>query len=491
LFSPKYQEFHPFQKENAIMLSSGKTCSLLSLIPCLLLSSILIQSCTSKQTPDDMNLSEFHKTYINSQPKVANSSESLRIYIDYSSGMYEAVTATMDFLKDVYSIASGRSQYFRVGKPDIPILIDNIDAPNSTPWNIANYNDPRSVLDKPIEMIVNDTEHTSVYITDFELVKSPRVLIEISQNGKKFRSQVDVSPWAVNSFYDWLNRGNSIDIFANQFTRRDNWIPVPQKQYVYVIVFTPYNQILDEKSFVNRMIAKLSNNNSQSIVHFNFSAADFRLEQKYPSKDRAGQHDYLNAYEIFDHKSEGYEYYNFNPKEVTNLILDEKQVDRRILHNIFLTKYSEAYADVDLALNVYDISQQYDKFVNAKSEEQKPVKENPETGQKDTSGQTLTHYDFSLGEPVPEMFELVFNKSSNEIGVKGHKNYTKPTDGSFYLLNVIINNVTFNNDKKIAGVLSWQDARGFEVGSLYNSLREAMERIKMQNKVLYSYYLKF
>ncbi len=447
---------------------------------------------SSKLDINENTLAEFHLKYISPSEPTEPPSDSLRVFIDYSDGMYEAIRSQMNFMRAVLAIANDpATRYYRVGANESPEPVSITD-PRYIPWSLSSYKDIRSVLDSPLDSIVSHPNGTSVYITDFELVKNPTAIMDFVQNGKVYKTQIDISPWATNRFSQWLKAGNSIDVFAGAFTRLNFWTHTSQNQHVYVIVFTPRRELNNPNAIVNRIATdKLVENSSGALFHFSFSLVDFRFKQNYPGVDRGGLHDNLNAFEIYNHATEHFEYYYLNLKELDALNGDKTLTDKRILHNLQFERIPQSFKDLDVGVRVYDITHEFARFLDWKASSLKPRPTNPEPGQGTPADTVLSTYTPQLGPELPEMFEAAFNRSQRELGIKLHTNYSSPGKNNFYLVSIVILDPKFSQQENSREVLSWTDARGFEVSSLFTSLNEAMERNAPRNSTLYNYYIRF
>jgi hypothetical protein len=215
----------------------------------------LLAACSPKTeyAIEPKDLAEFHGQYV-AQAEARPASDSIAVYIDYSKGMHEGIMASADFIRELFTMANTpRTVYYRVGTADRPPRID-INATANIPWNLGNYTDTRSVLDQAIRQITTG-DGTSVFITDFELVKGNQEL-QIVQNGKTFKTSIDISSWAVNEFQNWLKAGNAIDVFAKPFTKQNAWVPQSQSQHVYTLIFTPKALTENPEALVNRLLER-------------------------------------------------------------------------------------------------------------------------------------------------------------------------------------------------------------------------------------------
>ncbi len=418
---------------------------------------------------ESQNLTPFHTQYV-AQAQAPEASDSVSVYVDYSKGMHEGMVASMDFIKEMLTIVnSPKTVYFKAGASDTPPRI-SITATENIPWNLSNYTETRSVLDEPVRAITRDNR-TGVFITDFELVKGQQEL-QIVQNGQTFRTSIDISAWAVNEFEDWLKKGNAIDIFAKRFDKQNSWVPQTQRQYMYTLIFTPKAQIHEPSALINRLLDK-GYGSRGDLQHFRFSAEDIALQIKYQDKANIGGATDNAVPSGVQVAFPAFEYYQFSQKELFK-IPEYDANDTRFLKSLFLANAPVNYPDLKLDIQVYDITAEYQKYYDATT----PVE-----------GEKPKKYTFSAPSPVEDVFELDFTTKKKEIGLKLHPNFTGVEFRTLYKIDVVIDEARPQFENSLLSALKWTDARGFEVPSLASSLTEALSRINLKDRVIYTYYI--
>jgi hypothetical protein len=321
------------------------------------------------------------------------------------------------------------------------------------------------VLDEPVRRITAGNG-TAVFITDFELVKGKQEL-QVVQNGKTFRTSIDISAWAVNEFENWLRQGNAIDVFAQPFDKQNSWVPQTQQQHLYILVFTPKALVREPSALVNRLLEK-----QRGLKHFRFSAEDIALTGKYKDKANEGgatENAVPNAVQV----ATGFEFYSFGQKDLFK-IPEYSEKDTRFLKNLFLANAPVNYPGLQLEAKVYDITDEYQKYYDAV---------NPVEGEKKSK------YSFTASDPVEDVFVLDYNANKKEIGLKLHENFTGVEHRKLYKVDVVIKEAKPEFDNGLLSALKWTDARGFEVPSLAASLTEALSRINLKDRVIYTYYV--
>lgn len=415
------------------------------------------------------DLSRFHSQYV-AQAGAPEASDSLAVYIDYSKGMHEGVMASADFIRELLTMANTpKTVYYKVGAADVPPRI-NINATENIPWNIGNYTETRSVLDAPIRQITG-SNRTAVFITDFELVKGTQEL-QIVQNGKTFKTSIDISSWAVNEFESWLKAGNAIDIFAKPYTKQNAWVPQSQSQYLYTLIFTPKALTKNPAALVNRLLDQ-GYGSKGDLKHYRFSAEDVALRANYQDKaniggatDNAVPQVVQVAFPVFD-------YYMFRQKDLFS-IPEYSQNDTRFLQNLFLANAPVNYPDLKLDVRAYDITPEYTEYYNSLN----PVE-----------GEAKKKYAYDQPSPVEDVFQLAFDPKKKEIRVQLHPNFTGVDKQTLYKVDVVIEEARPQFDPVMVNALQWTDARGFQVPSLTASLTEALSRINLKDRTVYTYYI--
>jgi hypothetical protein len=439
--------------------------------PLLLLATGLLAACGNRAeyAVEPKDITQFHGQYV-AQATARPASDSMAVYIDYSKGMHEGIMASADFLRELLTMAnSPKTVYYKVGSADRPPQI-NINATENIPWNIGNYTETRSVIDEPVRQITNGNQ-TAVFITDFELVKGTQEL-QIVQNGKTFKTSIDISSWAVNYFETWLRDGNAIDIFAKPFTKQSAWVPQSQSQHVYTLVFTPKALTASPASLINRLMDR-GFGSQGDLKHYRFSAEDLALRSDYEDKANVGGATDNAVPQVVQVEYPVFEYYQFRQKDLMK-IPDYNPKDTRFLHRLFLDNAPVNYPNLKLDLKTYDITTEYTEYYNYLNPADEEAKKK---------------YAYHQPAPAEDVFTLAYNPGKKEIGVQLHPNFTGVERQTLYKADVVIQEARPQFDPQMLSALQWTDARGFVVPSLTASLTEALSRINLKDRVVYTYYI--
>ncbi|MCU0391388.1 MAG: hypothetical protein MUE81_09745 [Thermoflexibacter sp.] len=453
-----------------------KTCTFIALL--------FLYACSTSYN-DPQLLSEFHTKYVWKPSTEAKTNDSLDVYLDYSSGMYEAMYASLNIvINDVLNIAKDeKTKFYRAGAA-LPYLID-IEANDNIPSTTTNYKENRSVLDEPIRRIVKGNKQ-GVFITDFEFVPTGQKIFEAAMSdGSRIKTWVNTDAWATNLFEEWLKKGNQIDIYACKFK---------EKQFLYVLVFTPQSFIGKDNAFITRL-KQLNERLSDSFYHFSF----FNLKainsapQGY-DPTFGGLNENLAALDFVYTPERHFEYYELPLKDIETYINSETTVkDKRILRKIFLEGDIQFFDNIELELKTYRITNIFDLYQQSQNQAPPQYEIDPETGDSTlVSGQQMV-FSYTEGEEVKDVFDIAFNKENKEMGIKVRPDfYGTDNKNELYRIDIVLKNAVFKESPEMSKVLQWKDKQGFIVRSLYESIGEAMRRTEKlaKNKVLYRYYLK-
>lgn len=437
---------------------------------------------------DPQTLSEFHTKYV-WKPNSAQTkaSDSLEVYIDYSSGMYEAMYHSLNtVINDVLTIAKDeKTKFFRAGATS-PYQVD-IEASEHIPSTTTNYKENRSVLDEPIRRIVKGNKQ-GVFITDFEFVPTGQKVFEAAMpDGKRVKTWINPDAWATNLFEDWLRKGNQIDIFACEFRKS------PQ-QFLYVLVFTPQSMLGKDNALITRL-KQLDSRLSDNFYHFNFfSLKNTKAITKGYDANFGGLNENLAALDFLYKPERNFDYYEVPLKDIETYISNEASVkDKRILRKIFLEGDLQQFENVEISLNTHRISDVFGLYQQSQDQAPPAYEKDLETGDSTlVSGQQMV-FTYTEGDEVKDIFESVFNKESKEIGIKIKPDfYGTDNKSELYRIDLLLKNANFKETPEMKRVLQWTDKQGFTVPSLYLSITEAMRRAEKtaKDKPLYTYYLK-
>jgi hypothetical protein len=450
---------------------------------------ILFTACKKSSYTDADKLVQFHQLYVQQPEKKITAVDSLEIYIDYSSGMYEAMYSSLQTaMNDIFVAAqSPKTNYYRAGAT-MPYRID-IEAKENIPSVTTNYTEKKSILDKPIEMIVQRNRQ-AVFITDFEFVPTGQKIFEGATPTGRIKTWINPDAWAVELFEKWLSKGNRLDIYAAKFMRNGT-----QPQFVYALVFTPLAMLNQEDMFLTR-IANLDNKLSSNLYHFTFQTATQLIETEQKDYDamNGGLHSSLAPLEFIKKPEMGLEYYQLGFKDIDKYILgDETEKDKRILRKLFWKGDVTTYKDLAWGLQVYDMTETFAAYQQVQEQAPAQYEIDPETGDSTLmAGQTMA-FKYVEGKKRTDIFDLVVNKETQEFGLKLKPDFIKlDKESELYRVELQLQGATFNENADLAKVLQWQDKEGFAVRSLYESIVEAMKRVEKNNtKKLHSYYVEF
>lgn len=443
-------------------------------------------ACSSSYNDPQM-LSEIHTKYVWKPTQEAKMNDSLDVYIDYSSGMYEAMYSSLNVaINDVLTIAKDeKTKFFRAGAAT-PYLMD-IEASENIPSTTTNYKENRSVLDEPIKRIVKGSKQ-GVFITDFEFVPTGQKVFEAAMpDGKRVKTWINPDAWATNLFEEWLKKGDQIDIFACEFRKS------PQ-QFLYVLVFTPQTMLGKDNSFITRL-KQLDSRLSDTFYHFNFfNLKNAKATPKGYDSNFGGLNENLAALDFLYKPERNFEYYELPLKDVETYITNEPSAkDKRILRKVVLDGNLQQFADVEIGLKTYRITDVASLYQQNQAQEPAVYEKDPETGDSTlVSGQQMV-FTYTEGDEVKDVFEAVFNKESKEIGVKVKPDFFGTDNKSeIYRIELVLKNATFKEAPEMQKVLQWTDKQGFKISSLYESITEAMRRTEKnaKEKPLYTYYIK-
>lgn len=446
-------------------------------------------SCKKSSYTDSDKLAQMHQIYAYQPEKNTKIVDSLEVYIDYSSGMYEAMYSSLQTsMNDIFTAAkSPKTIYYRAGATT-PYKID-IEAKENIPSVTTNYTEKKSVLDAPIEMIIQRNRQ-AIFITDFEFVPTGQKIFEGATATGRVKTWINTDAWAVELFEKWLSKGNRLDIYAAKFMRNGT-----QPQFVYALVFTPKQLVNQEDNFLKR-IADLDSKVSTNFYHFTFQSASQLIDKEQKEYDamNGGLHQSLAPLDFVQKPAIDFEYYQLGFKDIDKYILgDETEKDKRILRKIYWKGAMENYKDLAWGLKVYDMTETFSAYQQMQDQEPPKYEIDPETGDSTlVAGQTMA-FKYIEGKERKEVFDLVVNKDTQEFGLKLKPDFIKPDkDGELYRIELYLQNATFNENADLAKILQWQDKEGFMVSSLYKSVLEAMKRVeKTNNKKLHTYYLQF
>ncbi len=454
----------------------------------------LLVGCKKTSYTDVQKLETMHSLYV--QPPLSKPqkvSDSLAVYIDYSSGMYEAMYGSLQAVVNEVLTAtrSPRTNYYRAGAT-FPYRID-IEAKENIPSVTTNYVEKKSALDLPLQRIISRNEQ-AVYITDFEFVPTGQKIFEGATPSGRVKTWINPDAWAVEYFEKWLAKGNRIDMYASKFMRNGT-----QTQFLYTLVFTPKDLVNQQENNLLSRLQDLNGKLSANLYHFVFQAATQTLstETKQYDANNGGLHTSLAPLEFARKPALAFEYYLLGFKDIDKYIVNEgTEKDKRILKNLFWKceeQHLKNLKDFQFGVKVFDMTETFAAYQQTQDQEPPKYDKDPETGDSTlVSGQTMT-FQYVEGSERTDIFESIVNKETNELGLKVKPDYIKPNKkGELLRVEWHLKGAKFEENPDLAKVLQWKDKEGFMVRSLYESIVEAMKRTEKNNtKKLHTYYVQW
>lgn len=461
---------------------------------------ILLYSCGNNTTVVlDSSLLEKYNSLSN--PLVLTvTSDTIDCYLDYSNGMAEGMNATLEINNKLKGRLGGLNvNYYKVGASSLPTKIEDINSPTADFTIATNYSERGSKLKIAVDSIVSHKDRTSVYITDFEKVDD--VSLNRVYANAPAAHPIDVSPWAQKEFKEWLQSGNQIDIFAAQFMKPDYWFDKTGNSrninWIYTLIFTPNYVINDENLFETSVLKFMLDQYRQVDTslhkHYTFSAHNFKIEQLGQDDAAGNANDNVVVQEnITSTKDKNFEYYLFESSDLINFITDETLNDKRIINKIKISSENTCFADVVYGINVYDVTSSLTEYYTFLNQPDPEIQTNTETGEKDTIGYVSNKFNYQKGTPVEDIFDLVYNTDTKEIGIKLKPDFTGVSQNTIYQIDVAVNSAMLKDFSEENNILKLNYRDNYSIASLGESLGLAMRdaSTSLKNKVLYTIFIK-
>lgn len=444
------------------------------------------------------------------------------MYFDMSSGLHAKVNQTRrgdkDLLTDLINIVSrGSAKYYRLNaKLDNSLeAIDDSQVGDVKVFvrNPVNYNDANNYapLDTTVAAIVRNHDRQSIFITDGELAR------------KNIPGVVDPSmAWAVQPFTQWLQEGNRIDFVVLSYDNHER---------LFFIFFTPEKMANQNNSIVEIFLeatADLKRNDSYG--HLKFTINDYQLtkEQDGRPQNENGVNstfvDWVVDYEKKEALDQGFEHIHVYDDQAFYQYIDDlangkfredfqSKLDEtnKVFFNLLLTNEFINYQIANLDVQVEDISQPLDNYINflkcGQADTVRVVDEegdkhvywcNPYENCQDTSA---CSFENTSGRKVNELFmlheESVMQQGSNQfntakIAIRPARNFNFDNwyETGMFRINLYIKDVNYDEKKQDFELLKWPYKNTINTG-LSESIRLAMRDLKPQDKLIYSYYITF
>ena len=460
-------------------------------------------------------------------PNLANEKQGeARMYIDCSSGIYEAYknNKNAELIKSLYNSLSGDIDVFKLDNDSIaPLENANSDLIGRLVINPLSYKGKYAPIKNAVEQITG-LNNDAILVTDFEEYYPPN-------SGRK--EIIDVACFK-EAFTKWLSKGNSIKFFISDYI--ENGI----NKHLYFTVFScgaPNN---------NSILSKI-NGQLNSLNIYNLTTAPYTLTNLYVAEktggcfyDNTGKDE--KTKNVLDFKRETYinglqennrfEFYEFGIDWKT---IDELRNEYQ-KQNEFKDFFRKLYVDLsneddylinDLDVRVYDVTDDFVHFakcnevLNHKPKIIKGSNGEDKIDDKNSDDIALSCYEQNgqvkkdwiynndNGKTVPEIKEVftlnkeLFNntkktdKSKIEIGTAFHPNFNLkniPNPSGLIRVDIVIVKAEPNLTNSKLNLFKWSSTteNSKENQALYESIRNTLgsEKVKPDNKVIYSYYIK-
>jgi hypothetical protein len=452
-----------------------------------LVAAALLNAC-SRATADSEQVFALHSRYVWPQlqpPQTAAADDSLDFFIDYSSGMYEAMYASLGtWVNDVLTAGkTAKTVFYRAGAAQ-PYRID-VDAAEHLPTVTTNYKENKSLLDKPLQHITRRNRQ-AVFITDFEFVPTGEKTFEAeTADGRRIKTWINTDAWATPYLEAWFSKGHRLDVWALPFSRQGK-----VQQYLYVLVFTPAQWENNEQAFYKRLEAL----EAQSVKHFSFRPArHLAVHPKQYDEANGGLNENLAPLDFLQKENVQFEFYQLALADIEQYLTNEPTAkDKRVLKKVFLEGDLSNFPEAKAEAKVYRLTDVLANFQSAADQPPAEYEVDPETGDSVMVTPPQVGFRYTEGEAVKGAFTTTFNDNTREVGIKLQADYAGSEQAAeLFRIDLVLQNARFTPSEEMHRVLQWQDAQGFKVRSLDESITEALRRTDKQaaGRVLRSYYI--
>lgn len=439
----------------------------------------ILAGCRDKHISLDKDyslLEKYHEAQFPPENANGNQIGKIAMYLDYSGSMYQAISQNYDLFQTILSMLDKEgSSFYRIGAGQGAsiTITDILHNPNSPYYalNVSSFNDNQSKLREALAQI-SRKEQEAIFITDFELYEANNSTQRPGCDGKMATTPINVSNWQTPYFSDWLSKGHSIQFIALPFTQSGKYSPDGvQRQRIYFTFFTPKNT---PQSLYNKVKARY-NNLAASTLDFNTTNYQFNIQtQGKPETEKAlgSQLEFQDYYQ-----GKGFDYYQMVKKDIQSAMEDEEFAESRILfEGIEFLNQMECYPNYQIGLQAYDITEAFQTELKRLESED-----------------TLQHLTWAPPKPEGEIFELKAIQGQEKFAVKIQDLKSLPIRSKLYRIDFELKEATLQLPlAKMENLLTWNDyqyTKCMPVKSLMGSLQEAMARISITNRHLYTIYI--
>ncbi len=484
-------------------------------------------SCTRTTCPEELAdfdakaIYSFHKNYFPENKEKVNSNFS--IYLDYSSGMkiaFEKKENTDFYFLFINSLKISEPNFYAVESDSVKKIESSTKSElYKRIKDIKSYNKINAPLDLAIQQIVaQNTE--SVFITDGEL----------------WKNEERDDPWAREEFGKWLKKGNTIEIYATDFTEKG------KEKHVFYMFFIPKKIVNSKNNVASEFqfyLDKSLESKNLKYTKFSFSNSGYNLVQEY-SNSSAGVNEnaefapetYINALEtsnfeyieLFLPWRDMHEYIGKAYNEKTG---KEIKGGEALLSKLFLEINNLAFYKIEeIGIKVYDINSDFLKFCDCKrcamgakprfeldangnkllDEENLPViKSYGEEGCYDDNGKLIKDTVFKATKNLKEIKNLLFldedafknnleHEGRGEIMIKLFpelpEEFLNVECGNFHRIDVYLKKVSTQVSNPNLEKFIWDGIQLQKNRSIYNSIIGAINDANPEGTVIYTFYLR-
>lgn len=455
------------------------------------------------------------------QPAQTEVKPVIDIYLDMSWGMSPKIRAVEErsgLLTDLINIVAARQpNYFRLrdekGQEIEPLPASIGGDIRSFIRDARNYGAQNNYapLDVGLDTLVKNQDRQSILITDGELART----------GVSAGSVDLTLAWAQVPFTQWLQEGNQIDFIASEVN----------DERLFFIVFTPRSLTDNPQNVIQTFLEATRNQQKQEqYTHLKFALNDYRLEVAKDGRPAAQSGlnstfvDWVPDYSLQTNLEKGFQHIHIADEEAfKDYILDFQQGKfnedfqselnerNKIIYSLTFTNEFVNYQVADLKLEVRSLAQPLQEFIGYlkctqsqripfEDEEgtQRTVWCNPSVSCQDTTACPALAT-LSPGRPLNEVFTLHEESamaidtnqfSSARIAIKPAKNFNQDNfwSTSVFKIDIFIQNVQYDEGRQNFDILKWP-YKGRVNEGLSNSIRGAMQHLKPDNQLIFTYYI--
>lgn len=430
-------------------------------------------------------------------PVKAVASSEIDCYLDYSRGMGEGMRATATINAGLKDFLGGRNvTYYKVGASEDPPRVD-ITSPAANFNDLNNYTDPMSRLKVALGRMTAKKDRVSLFVTDFERIEDGALRQKLA--GAPAPHPIDASAWGQNDFKEWLLSGNRIDIFATPFQKPDYYFDQHRSKtypnWVYTIVFTPASIAGDERAFKSSVASFLMDaygkDAGKESRHFSYTANAFPVGHGGAAPGGDANESAI-VQEFAAPQDRAFQFYRFTSKDLLAFQADPGLQDKRIINKLSVKPQVPFLRSVEFGIKVYDVTQPLTDLFRVATAPAAEVVVDIETGKSKTTGAGPAALAFDPGQPADGTFDVVYNVSSGQIGIKLKPDFVGVPRDTVYRVDIVAAAPELRDFTESDEVMVLNYRNGYQIRSLAESIRFAIRDVAaaMDGRVLYTLYIK-